>query len=105
MRWVEGYINNVNIKYIVYSKIILNKLIQTGISWKQWIFTFEYSSCLNLVPWGVNLTSTVGDKLITKQEREKVNIPNLQFGVIIGVILSNGYLASSVRSINKRLYI
>jgi len=47
----------------------------------------------------------VGTKIITKQEREMVKLPNFQFGVIIGIILSDGYLGASNRSVNKRLFL
>lgn len=64
----------------------------------------NHSFCLDIVPWGVNLTSTAGTKLNTKQEREMVNMPSFQFYVVVGIILSDGYLGSSNRSINKFLY-
>lgn len=65
------------------------------------------SFCLGIVPWvaNQNLTSTAGTKLITKQEREMVNMPpSFQFYVVVSIILSDGYLGSSNRSVNNFLY-
>ena len=61
-----------------------------------------YSTSLALVVWGLNLYSTVGS-IFTKEERKMIKLPNYQFSVIIGVILSDGAFASSIRSVNKNL--
>lgn len=61
------------------------------------------STCLDLVVWGANLQSTVGTKLISKQERERVALPNFHLGVIIGLLLSDGWLTLTRRSVNRIL--
>nr|YP_009240537.1 LAGLIDADG endonuclease [Pyronema omphalodes]AMO66509.1 LAGLIDADG endonuclease [Pyronema omphalodes] len=65
----------------------------------------EHSTCLALVPWGVNLPSGVTNKLISKQERDMVRIPSYQYGVIIGLLLSDAWLQlqTKQRSINSHL--
>lgn len=46
----------------------------------------------SLVVWGVNLTSTVGMGRFTKQVREMIQLPNTQKSVVVGLILSDGWL-------------
>lgn len=60
--------------------------------------------CKDLVLWGNNLGSTVGTGRLTKVEREMIKLAPLQFGVIIGLLLSDGWLTlSSEKSLNARL--
>lgn len=56
------------------------------------------SECRSLVIWGTNLSSTVRSGSLTKQEREMMKFSPFQLSVIVGLILSDGYLAYS----NKR---
>jgi hypothetical protein len=65
----------------------------------------NHSTCLSLVLWGVNLPSGVTNKLISKQERDMVRIPSYQYGVIIGLLLSDAWLQlqTKQRSINSHL--
>lgn len=46
----------------------------------------------SLVVWGTNLTSTLGMGRFTKQVRDTVQLLNFQKSVIIGLILSDGWL-------------
>lgn len=46
----------------------------------------------DLVLWGENLPSSVGNKRLTKIEREMIKLPSFQHSVIIGLILSDGWL-------------
>ena len=46
----------------------------------------------NLVIWGENLPSSVGNKRLTKVERDMVKLPPFQHSVIIGLLLSDGWL-------------
>jgi hypothetical protein len=57
-----------------------------------------------LVIWGTNLGSSVGLGRFTKQESKMVKFPPYQLGVIIGILLSDGWLnfASSCNK-NARL--
>ncbi len=47
---------------------------------------------LSLVVWGTNLTSSVGMGRITKQESNMIRFPYYQKSVIIGLLLSDGWL-------------
>jgi len=64
-------------------------------------------SCSNnlcLVVWGANLTSLVGKGRLTKQERNMVKIAPYQMSVIIGLLLSDGWLTIATKtSKNARL--
>jgi ribosomal protein L33 len=60
--------------------------------------TLQSSECKLLVIWGTNLSSTVRSGSLTKQEREMMKFSPFQLSVIVGLILSDGYLAYS----NKR---
>jgi hypothetical protein len=56
------------------------------------------------VVWDTNLGSTVGSGRITKQESEMIKLPLYQYSVIVGLILSDGWLIfASSRSKNVRL--
>jgi hypothetical protein len=44
---------------------------------------------LSAVVWGKILPSSVGDGRITKQERDMIKLPQFQYRVIIGLILSD----------------
>lgn len=58
---------------------------------------------LSLVIWGTNLTSTVGNK-ITRKELAMVCLAPYQYSVIIGLILSDGWItAPSKTNKNARL--
>lgn len=58
----------------------------------------------DLVLWGKNLGSMVGTGRLTKIERSKINLAPFQFSVIIGLLLSDGWLTwSSPQSLNARL--
>ena len=61
-----------------------------------------YSSCLAVVVWGLNLCNTVGS-VISKEERNMIKLPNYQYGVILGVLLSDGTFTITTRSINVSL--
>ena len=62
------------------------------------------SNSLSLEVWGTNLTSSVGNGRITKQESGMIKLANYQKSVIIGLLLSDGWLTfASKRSNNARL--
>lgn len=50
------------------------------------------SNNLSLVEWGKYLPSMVGEGRLTKQESNMIKIPPYQFSVIIGLLLSDGWL-------------
>lgn len=52
----------------------------------------EIKQPMSLVVWGTNLTSTVGIGRFTKQVRDMIQLPIFQKSVIIGLILSDGWL-------------
>ncbi len=62
------------------------------------------SSCTDLVVWGKNLPSGVGWGRHTKQERNMIAIPAYQYSVIVGLLLSDGWLTiASATNVNPRL--
>jgi hypothetical protein len=57
-----------------------------------------------LVVFGTNLTSTVGNGRLTKQVSEMIKLPSYQRGVVIGLLLSDGWLIfASATNKNARL--
>lgn len=59
---------------------------------------------LSLVLWGTNLTSSVGLGKFTKQVSNMLKLPSYQKSVIIGIILSDGWIIVPVKGrINARL--
>jgi len=52
----------------------------------------EIKQTTSLVVWGTNLTSTVGIGRFTKQVRDMIQLPADQKSVIVGLILSDGWL-------------
>lgn len=64
----------------------------------------DFFECTDLVVWGENLPSSVGNSTLTKIEREMIKISPYQYSVIIGLLLSDGWLSfSNLRSKNPRL--
>lgn len=61
-------------------------------------------SLVAIVVWGTNLLSMVGKGRITKQESSMIQLPPYQYSVVIGLLLSDGWLTySNSRSKNARL--
>jgi len=52
----------------------------------------EIKQATSLVVWGTNLTSTVGIGRFTKQVRDMIKLPAFQKSVMVGLILSDGWL-------------
>jgi hypothetical protein len=66
--------------------------------------TTNNNNNLSLVVWGTNLTSMVGMGRITKQESNIIRFPSYQKDVIVGLLLSDGWLTiASKTSKNARL--
>ena len=62
------------------------------------------SPCTDLVVWGKNIPSGVGWGRHTKQERNMITIPSYQYSVIVGLLLSDGWLIiPSATHISPRL--
>lgn len=59
-----------------------------------------YSGSLDLVVFGSNLSSTVGVKQISKQERDIVKLPNYELTVMVGLLLSEGGFGITKRGEN-----
>jgi len=53
------------------------------------------AECRSLVIWGTNPASTARSGSLTKQEREMMKFSPFQLSVMVGLILSDGYLAYS----------
>lgn len=57
-----------------------------------------------IVVWGTNLTSLVGRGRITNKESKMIKLPPYQYSVVIGMLLSDGWLTfSNSRNMNARL--
>lgn len=65
-------------------------------------FKLEMKPNKSLILWGTNLHSTVGEKL-TQNELNIMKLPYFIKSVIIGILLSDGYIIFSTRSKNGRL--
>ena len=65
--------------------------------------TLACSKSLDLVVWGTNLTSLVGCGRLTKLESNMIKLPNYQNSVIIGLLLSDGWLIVVSKTSNARL--
>ena len=65
------------------------------------------NDCTDLVLWGVNLPSTVKSGRFTKKTREMIILPPYQKSVIVGLLLSDGWLSLSksntIKNGNARL--
>jgi len=92
-----------NIRHI--RRVINKGVLTTTEKGKFYLFqNLNYSTSLSLVPWGINLSSTVGIQLITKQERDMVKLTSFHRGIVIGLLLSDGWLQITKRSINSCLF-
>jgi hypothetical protein len=58
----------------------------------------KLSNSKDLVLWGENLPSTVGTGRFTNKEREMIKLPPYQKSVIVGLILSDGWLRFSSKT-------
>jgi len=55
---------------------------------------------LSLVVWGINLNSSLGNGRITNQENSMIKLPPYQKSIIIGLILSYGWLSFPAKRSN-----
>jgi len=51
-----------------------------------------YKQNLSLTVWGENLPSTVGSGRFTQKERNMIKLPPFQYSVIVGLLLSDGWI-------------
>lgn len=58
----------------------------------------------DVVVWGTNLCSTAGTGRLTNIVKNMIALPYYQKSVIVGILLSDGYLFSSGKSVNYGLY-
>jgi hypothetical protein len=64
----------------------------------------NFSAKTSLVVWGTNLSSSVGKGRFTKQESNMIKLPYYQKSIIIGLLLSDGWLTiASKTTKNARL--
>ena len=76
-----------------YATLSNNKHKMDDIQIDPWFITgFSDGSNLSLVVWGTNLTSTVGTGRFTKQITHMINLPSYHFSVMVGLVLSDGWL-------------
>jgi len=45
---------------------------------------------LSLVIWGTNLVSSIGSGRLSKQQREMIKLTSYLYGVVVGLLLSDG---------------
>ena len=65
---------------------------------------FEAKISTSIILWGVNLQSLVGYGRLKKNQAIMIVIPNFQLSVIVGLILSDGWLSYPTKqSVNVRL--
>ena len=58
---------------------------------------------LSLTVWGTNLPSNVGCRRFTKQISNMIKLPPFQYSVVVGLLLSDGYLFMGSTQKNARL--
>ncbi len=101
-----NFIFNEKMSYIPSSSIANHRFTRNTLPQKTYIRQFssknvnaflslaanDIKQTTSLVVWGVNLTSTVGMGRFTKQVREMIQLPNIQKSVVVGLILSDGWL-------------
>ncbi len=69
----------------------------------QYLCPLGYELDKSLVVWGTNLRSTVGEKF-TRKQLAMVQLAPYQYSVIVGLVLSDGWLRfASLRSKNALL--
>lgn len=94
---------NKNLQHI---RRVINKNILTNTE-KGKFYIFKnpgHSLSLALVPWGINLISNVGNK-ITTEEAKLFKFPSFQFSVIIGLLLSDGWVSKNIKARAKNAYL
>lgn len=113
-QWLVGMTCNIQNQFIIdYFKptdihqknfstyLIKEKLTNKNLS-KNWFNKLPHER--DLVIWGTNLGSTVREGRLTIQEREMIKLPLLQYSVVVGLLLSDGWLViASSTNINPRL--
>ena len=94
------------IKLIINMYIYLNNIKQYNpLNTRKYSYNLVKCKLLSnksLVNWGTNLSSTVGMK-ISKNELNNIKLPNYIKNVIIGILLSDGYIVFSAKSKNGSL--
>jgi hypothetical protein len=83
-----------------YKKQVIKRLVSTKGSCTKNHISLAAQQSTSLVVWGTNLPSSVGRGRITKQESHMIKLPPYQISVIIGLLLSDGWL-SIASSTNK----
>ena len=117
--WVAGFISGFSTTSIILSakgvsplnpRFLKAKFSTNHILNKKWIKQFttkvkaSTNNSMSLVVWGSNLTSTVGEGTFPKQVRNMVKLPPYQKSVIVGLILSDGWLRFSSKN-NKNAHL
>lgn len=87
-----------------YKNQVIKRLISTKRSCTKNHQRLAAQQSTSLVVWGTNLSSSVWRGRITKQESHMIKLPPYQMSVIIGLLLSDGWLSiSSSTHKNARL--
>lgn len=80
------------------SILILEKFYLNNKKSARCLFTSSSNKNLSLVVWGTNLTSQVGTGRFIKQVSDMIALPSYQKSVIIGLLLSDGWLTIPVKN-------
>jgi hypothetical protein len=102
-QWLAGFVSKIliwymGIRYYSTPSLVLNKRVKEKKALQQ------MSQSTSIVFWGKNLTSTVRMGRFTKQVRNMIELPPYQKSVIIGLILSDGWLRFSSKT-NKNAHL
>ena len=65
------------------------------------VYNVDTATATSIVVFGTNLTSTVGTGRFTKQVRNMIELPPYQKSVIIGLLLSDGWLRFASKTNNN----
>ena len=91
-------------KNLHYNNTNLNKLKMSDSEFNQWLTGFSDASPKSVVVWGSNLQSLVGTGKFTKQVSNMIVLAPYQYSVVIGLLLSDGWLIfASKTNKNARL--
>ena len=80
--------------------------VPTGIKIFSWLskslsktyMTKKSKSCLSIVPYGSNLSSTIGSPRFTSIQRKNIKISSSKFSIFIGIILSDANISKSYKA-------
>lgn len=101
--WFSGFTDALYHDMIMLSTAILKLNTRDKKNTKNFLKDRENTNT-ELVIWGSNLQSTIGEGRFTKVVRDMIRLPALQFSILVGLLLSDGWLSiATSTSLNARL--